>query len=119
MRHPLLIPAAVLALACAQAPTGTSDPVTPSFITYGAPDAGEHPYVGFMLFFDPTEPGWFTCTGTLLSETVMSGDPKVIERFKVMGLLIPEESPDQFAAGLKAEAELYSDVVKKGNVQLR
>jgi hypothetical protein len=26
-------------------------------ITYGEPDAGEHPYVGFMIFFDPTAPG--------------------------------------------------------------
>ena len=26
-------------------------------ITYGEPDAGEHPYVGFMIFFVPTEPG--------------------------------------------------------------
>lgn len=37
-------------------------------ITYGEPDAGEHPYVGFMIFFDPNEPGWFSCTGTLLDE---------------------------------------------------
>ena len=35
-------------------------------ITYGQPDAGEHPYVGFMIFFDPNEPGWFSCSGTLL-----------------------------------------------------
>ena len=35
-------------------------------ITYGEPDAGEHPYVGFMIFFDPNEPGWFSCSGTLL-----------------------------------------------------
>jgi hypothetical protein len=35
-------------------------------ITYGQPDAGEHPYVGFMIFFDPGEPGWFSCSGTLL-----------------------------------------------------
>ena len=35
-------------------------------ITYGQPDAGEHPYVGFMIFFDPAEPGWFSCSGTLL-----------------------------------------------------
>jgi len=41
-----------------------------SAITYGEPDAGEHPYVGFMIFFDPTEPGWFSCSGTLLSPTV-------------------------------------------------
>ena len=37
-------------------------------ITYGQPDAGEHPYVGFMLFFDATEPGWFSCSGTLLDD---------------------------------------------------
>lgn len=35
-------------------------------ITYGEPDAGEHPYVGFMIFFVPSEPGWFSCSGTLL-----------------------------------------------------
>ena len=38
-------------------------------ITYGVPDNGEHPYVGFMLFFDPTTPGWFSCSGTLLDST--------------------------------------------------
>lgn len=37
-----------------------------SAITYGEPDAGEHPYVGFMIFFDPSAPGWFACSGTLL-----------------------------------------------------
>jgi secreted trypsin-like serine protease len=37
-----------------------------SAITYGEPDAGEHPYVGFMIYFDPTEPGWFSCSGSLL-----------------------------------------------------
>lgn len=35
-------------------------------ITYGEPDAGEHPYVGFMMFFDPSVPGWFSCSGALL-----------------------------------------------------
>jgi hypothetical protein len=38
-------------------------------ITYGEPDAGEHPYVGLMIFFDPVEPGWFRCSGTLLNAT--------------------------------------------------
>jgi secreted trypsin-like serine protease len=42
-------------------------------ITYGQPDAGEHPYVGFMIFFDPAEPGWFSCSGTLLdSDTFLT-----------------------------------------------
>ena len=46
-------------------------------ITNGAPDAGEHPYVGELLFYVPDvessrfdDPGgWFTCTGTLLNST--------------------------------------------------
>ncbi len=38
-------------------------------ITYGEPDNGEHPYVGFMIFFDPSTPGWFSCSGTLLDAT--------------------------------------------------
>jgi hypothetical protein len=45
----------------------------------GVPDAGTHPYVGQLLFFDPTaadprfnDPGgWFNCSGTLVSPTVV------------------------------------------------
>lgn len=45
----------------------------------GEPDAGAHPFVGQLLFYDPTaidsrfsDPGgWFTCTGTLVSPTVV------------------------------------------------
>ncbi|HVL53579.1 MAG TPA: trypsin-like serine protease [Vitreimonas sp.] len=40
-------------------------------ITYGEPDAGEHPYVGMMLFFDPSAPGWFSCSGALLDSTTL------------------------------------------------
>jgi hypothetical protein len=59
--------ATVLTLAaCADAPTSTPEVGDPDFITYGVTDDGEHPYVGFMLFFDPNEPGWFSCSGTLL-----------------------------------------------------
>jgi trypsin len=58
---------AVLALgACSDSPTSTTDTQGPDLITYGVTDDGEHPYVGFMLFFDPNEPGWFSCSGTLL-----------------------------------------------------
>jgi Trypsin len=50
-----------------------------SAITNGVPDAGEHPYVGQLLFYDPDaesslfeDPGgWFSCTGTLVSPTVV------------------------------------------------
>jgi hypothetical protein len=45
----------------------------------GIPDAGEHPYVGQLLFYVPDAPtstypdpgGWFSCSGTLLSSTVV------------------------------------------------
>jgi hypothetical protein len=48
-------------------------------ITNGQPDAGEHPYVGQLLFYVPdavdsrfTTPGaWFNCSGTLLTPTVV------------------------------------------------
>lgn len=48
-------------------------------ITNGQADAGEHPYVGELLFFDADaidsrfdDPGaWFSCSGTLLSATVI------------------------------------------------
>jgi len=35
-------------------------------ITYGQPDDGEHPYVGFIIFWSPAEESWFSCSGTLL-----------------------------------------------------
>ena len=46
-------------------------------IRFGSPDAGEHPYVGEVLFFVPDfqdsrfdDPGgWFTCSATLLDAT--------------------------------------------------
>ena len=50
-----------------------------SAITNGQPDDFEHPYVGQLFFYDPTYPdprfsdpgGWFNCTGTLISPTVV------------------------------------------------
>jgi hypothetical protein len=46
-----------------------STAVPASAITYGQLDNGEHPYVGFMIFFSPNDPGWFSCSGTLLDST--------------------------------------------------
>ena len=57
----LSLGALLLAAVAAVAPAGPA-----GAITYGEPDAGEHPYVGFMIFFVPSEPGWFSCSGTLL-----------------------------------------------------
>jgi hypothetical protein len=50
-----------------------------SAITTGVADAGEHPYVGQLLFFDADfvtpsfdDPGaWFSCSGTLLDSTTV------------------------------------------------
>ncbi len=42
-----------------------------SAITYGEPDNNEHPYVGFLIFYDAVEESWFSCSGTLLSPTVV------------------------------------------------
>ncbi len=46
-------------------------------------------------------------------------EPNVIERFKTLGLQVPKETPEQFAAGLKAEADLWSETVKKAGVKLQ
>ena len=46
-------------------------------------------------------------------------EPNVIARYKALGLGIPKQSPEQWAAGLRAEAELWSDTVKKGGIVLQ
>lgn len=60
------LPLAMLALALTVAAASPA-----RAITYGVHDDGEHPYVGFLIFFDPVEPGWFSCTGTLLGPTTV------------------------------------------------
>lgn len=61
--------AALLFSACevvSDAPETTLEPQ----ITYGERDNGEHPYVGVLLFVQDGV-GYYSCTGTLLSPTVM------------------------------------------------
>jgi hypothetical protein len=63
--------AGVIATLALAAPVGA--------ITNGQPDAGEHPYVGQLFFYDADyvdsrfdDPGgWFNCSGTLISPTVV------------------------------------------------
>jgi hypothetical protein len=55
--------------ACADDSDTPSAPSAPSLVTFGTPDPG-HPYVGTLLFVQGGE-GYFSCTGTLLSPTVM------------------------------------------------
>jgi Trypsin len=71
MRRSLSILAALIAILALAAPVGA--------ITNGSPDAGEHTYVGEILLYVPDaadsrfdDPGsWFTCSGTLLSSTIV------------------------------------------------
>jgi hypothetical protein len=63
--------AALLTLALAATPAAA--------ITNGVPDDGEHPYVGQLIFYVPdavpspypVPGGWFSCSGTLVSPTVV------------------------------------------------
>ncbi|MGZ4147208.1 MAG: hypothetical protein ACXVPL_05840, partial [Actinomycetota bacterium] len=69
----------ILAAGMAVAATLLLTGLPASAITTGQPDAGEHPYVGELLFYVPdevdprfTDPGaWFTCSATMLSPTVI------------------------------------------------
>ncbi len=56
-----------------------------------------------------------------LREAVLAAlkEPEVIARYRAIGLSIPKQTPQQWAAGLKAEAELWSDTVKKGGIKLQ
>ena len=40
-------------------------------VTWGEPDNSEHPAVGTLLFVDGNGEGFFSCTGTMISATVM------------------------------------------------
>jgi hypothetical protein len=67
----LVVLGAVLAMLVMAAPAQA--------IKGGVPDAGAHPYVGQLLFYDPTavdprfdDPGgWFNCSGTLVSPRIV------------------------------------------------
>src|SRR4029453_4388565 len=45
-------------------------------------------------------------------------DPAGVARYAAMGLLIPPETPAQFAAGLRAEAELWSETARRGKITI-
>ena len=61
MTHHLSKYLAAFALSCAAAPALA--------VTFGQPDGNGHPFVGNLLFERPD--GYFSCSGTLLSPTVM------------------------------------------------
>ena len=61
-RRLLTIVAATVALLFATTAVGA--------ITFGEPDGTDHPYVGTLLFRQ-NGVGWYACSGTLLSPTVV------------------------------------------------
>lgn len=69
-----LLTAPLLLTACGsgsvQQVAAPPEPVLQAQITWGQRDGGEHPYVGTLLFAQNGE-GYYSCTGTLLSPTVM------------------------------------------------
>ena len=62
----------LLAAACSDtaAPTTPQGAGGPSAISFGAPDRDDHPYVGVILFVQ-NGVGYYGCSGTLVSPTVM------------------------------------------------
>ena len=71
LNHVALALGVGMAVGCADAPTSaTPDAQRPSLIVSGQPDAGDHPYVGLLVFDDEEGPAW-RCSGALLSPTVV------------------------------------------------
>jgi tripartite-type tricarboxylate transporter receptor subunit TctC len=54
----------------------------------------------------------------LLDQAVVAAlrDPNVIERFAASGLLVPTVTREQFAASLKPEAALWSEIIQRGKI---
>jgi hypothetical protein len=70
-RHLVGLTAALALGACSDGPTSnTQIPQTPDLIVFGNPDGSNHPYVGFSLYYDPSVPAWFQCSGALLNDHV-------------------------------------------------
>jgi tripartite-type tricarboxylate transporter receptor subunit TctC len=47
------------------------------------------------------------------------GDAAVAERFAALGLLLPPETREQFASSLKPEADLWLEIIRRGNIAIR
>jgi tripartite-type tricarboxylate transporter receptor subunit TctC len=45
-------------------------------------------------------------------------DLTVIERLTTLGMLVPQDTPAQFVASLKPEAELWAETTNWGNIKL-
>jgi tripartite-type tricarboxylate transporter receptor subunit TctC len=47
------------------------------------------------------------------------GDAAVAERFSALGLLVPQETREQFASSLKPEADLWLEIIQRGNIAIQ
>ena len=61
-KHPLMSVLIILSLLVLTLPAAA--------VTFGEPDGGGHPYVGFAAFYDGSGGFLWSCSGTLLSPTV-------------------------------------------------
>jgi len=46
-------------------------------------------------------------------------EPQVIERYRQIGLLVPTETPEQFADSLPGQAAFWSETVKRGHISIQ
>jgi tripartite-type tricarboxylate transporter receptor subunit TctC len=46
-------------------------------------------------------------------------DAVVAERFAALGLLVPRERREQFAASLKPEADLWLEIIQRGKIAIQ
>jgi hypothetical protein len=125
-RAALITSAALAFAACggdndsSTAPSTPSTPSKPSLVTGGTPDAG-HPYVGTLVFQQVGEEGFFSCTGTLLSPTVMltaghcvsnEGEPNIVTNVRfTQNALEGRENYPSLQAWLDAEWIKAEEVV--------
>jgi tripartite-type tricarboxylate transporter receptor subunit TctC len=47
------------------------------------------------------------------------GEAAVAERFAALGLLVPPETREQFASSLKPEADLWLEIIQRGNIAIQ
>jgi tripartite-type tricarboxylate transporter receptor subunit TctC len=56
----------------------------------------------------------------ILSRTVTEAlrTPSMVERFAALGISVPEQTRERFIAGLRSEAEQWSDVIRRGKIAI-
>jgi tripartite-type tricarboxylate transporter receptor subunit TctC len=88
-------------------------PDVPTVIEAGLPDLTISNWWGMAAPKGTPEPAI-----RLLDQAVAAalGDPNVVERFTALGLLVPTQTREQFAASLRSEAVLWSEIVQRGKI---